>query len=44
MTGMLALLLVVFVERVTPEVEVIRVISARKANQYEQNVYEDQFW
>jgi uncharacterized DUF497 family protein len=43
MTGTLVLLLVVFVERAAPDIEIIRIISARKANQYEQNIYQEQF-
>ena len=43
MTGNLVLLLVVFVERVGEGAEIIRVISARKANQYEESIYADQF-
>jgi len=37
------LLLVVFVERLGDGVEIIRIISARKANQYEESIYEEQF-
>ena len=43
MTGELILLLVVFVERTDGGAEVIRIISARKANEYEQNIYKEQF-
>ena len=43
MTGSLVLLLVVFVDRVKHGVEVIRIISARKATDYERCAYEDQF-
>jgi uncharacterized DUF497 family protein len=43
MTGNLVLLLVVFVDRVGESAEIIRIISARKANQYEESIYEDQF-
>ena len=43
MSGALTLLLVVFVERSTSEVEIIRIISARKATRYEKSIYEDQF-
>jgi uncharacterized protein len=43
MTGKVVLLLVVFVERVGEGAEIIRIISARKANQYEESIYEDQF-
>jgi hypothetical protein len=39
----LALLLVVFVDRSHPEVEVIHLISARKAVDYEKSIYNDQF-
>ena len=37
------LLLVVFVDRSEPDVEIFRIISARKANKYEQSAYQDQF-
>ena len=37
------LLLVVFVDRSQPEIEIIRIISARKADHYERSAYEDQF-
>jgi uncharacterized DUF497 family protein len=40
MTRNLVLLLVVFVE---PGVDVIRIVSARKAVDYEENIYNDQF-
>ena len=43
MTRKLALLLVVFVERPQPDVEVIHLISARKAVDYEESIYDDQF-
>jgi uncharacterized DUF497 family protein len=43
LTGSLVLLLVIFVNRSEPEVEIIRIISARKANEYERSAYEDQF-
>lgn len=43
MTQNVVLLLVVFVDRSRPEIEIIHIISARKAEQYEQSVYEDQF-
>ena len=36
-------MLVVFVDCVIPDQEVIRVISARKAVDYEKNIYNDQF-
>lgn len=43
MTRNLVLLLVVFVDRSEANIEVIHVISARKAQAYEQSAYEDQF-
>jgi uncharacterized DUF497 family protein len=43
MTRNLVLLLVVFVDRSEPGVEVIHLISARKAIEYEKNIYEEQF-
>ena len=43
MTRSLALLLVVFVDRSEPDVEVVHLISARKAVDYEKSIYEDQF-
>jgi uncharacterized protein len=43
MTRNSALLLVVFVDRSEPDVEVIHLISARKAVDYEKSIYEDQF-
>ena len=43
MTRKLVLLLVVFVNRGQPDVEVIHLISARKAVDYEENIYNDQF-
>jgi uncharacterized DUF497 family protein len=43
MTGKLVLLLVVFVERRQPDIEVIHLISARKAVDYEEGIYNDQF-
>jgi uncharacterized DUF497 family protein len=43
MTRNLVLLLVVFVDRSEPGVEVIHLISARKAIDYEKNIYEEQF-
>ena len=39
----LVLLLVVFVERTEAGVETIRIVSARKANEYEQTAYKVQF-
>lgn len=38
-----ALLVVVFVDRSQPDIEIIRFISARKAEKYEQSTYQDQF-
>ena len=43
MTRSLVLLLVVFVDRREPDAEVIHLISARKAVDYEKDIYEDQF-
>ena len=43
MTRRLVLLLVVFVDRRQPDVELIHVISARKAVDYEESTYNDQF-
>jgi uncharacterized DUF497 family protein len=43
MTRNLILLLVVFVNRSESHVEVIHLISARKAVDYEENIYEDQY-
>jgi uncharacterized DUF497 family protein len=43
MTGSTALLLVVFVDRSEADLEIIRIVSARKANDYEQSAYQDQF-
>jgi uncharacterized DUF497 family protein len=43
MTRRLILLLVVFVERSSPDAQVIHLISARKAVEYEKSIYEDQF-
>jgi uncharacterized DUF497 family protein len=43
MTRRLVPLLVVFVDRRQPDVEVIPLISARKAVDYEESVYNDQF-
>jgi uncharacterized DUF497 family protein len=43
MSGAVMLLLVVFVERSSSEVEIIRIISARKATRYEQSIYKEQF-
>jgi uncharacterized DUF497 family protein len=43
MTRNLVLLLVVFVDRSRPDTEVIHLISARKAVDYEESIYKDQF-
>jgi uncharacterized DUF497 family protein len=43
MTRDLILLLVVFVDRSDPGAEVIRLISARRAVDYEEHIYQDQF-
>ena len=43
MTRNLVLLLVVFVDRSARHTEVIRIISARKAVDYEKQIYNDQF-
>jgi uncharacterized protein len=43
MTRNLVLLLVVFVDRSEPGAEIIHIISARKAVEYEKSIYEDQF-
>ena len=42
-TRKLVLLLVVFVDRGQPDVDVIHLISARKAVDYEESIYNDQF-
>lgn len=42
MTCNLMLVVVVFADRSEPEVEIIHIISARKAEDYEQSIYEDQ--
>ncbi len=42
MTLDLTLVVVVFVDRSAPRIEVIHIISARKAVAYEQSIYEDQ--
>jgi uncharacterized protein len=42
MTRNLALVVVVFVDRSEPAVEIIHIISARKAVAYEQSIYENQ--
>jgi len=41
--GSALLLLVVFVDRSTPNVEIIHIISARQTERYERAIYEDQF-
>ena len=43
MTRRLALLVVVFVDRSQADVETIHLISARKAVDYEESIYNDQF-
>ena len=43
MTKRSVLLLVVFVDRSDPDVELIHLISARRAVDYEKSIYEDQF-
>jgi hypothetical protein len=43
MTGEITLLLIVFVECAAEDTEIIRIISARRANKYEQNIYQEQF-
>ena len=43
MTRSLVLLLVVFIDRHQPDVEVVHLISARKAVDYEESIYNDQF-
>ena len=43
MTRRLVLLLVVFVDRRQSDVEVIHLVSARKAVEYEESIYQDQF-
>jgi hypothetical protein len=42
-TRKLVLLLVVFVDRCQPDIDVIHLISARKAVDYEESIYNDQF-
>ena len=42
MTRSLVLVVVVFVDRSDPDDEIIHIISARKAVDYEQSIYEDQ--
>ena len=42
MTRNLVLVVVVFVDRSEPAVEIIHIISARKAVAYEQSIYQDQ--
>jgi uncharacterized protein len=41
--GSVVLVSVIFVDRSEPEVEIIRIISARKADEYERSAYQDQF-
>lgn len=41
--GAQLLLLVVFADHSAEEQEIVRIISARKANDYEQSAYSDQF-
>ncbi|MBI3679804.1 MAG: BrnT family toxin [Acidobacteria bacterium] len=43
MTRKLVLLVVVFVDRSQPDTDVIHLISARKAVDYENSIYNDQF-
>ena len=43
MTRRLVLLLVVFVDRRQPDVDVVHQISSRKAVDYEESIYNDQF-
>lgn len=43
LTANVVLLLVVFVDRTEADVEIVRIISARKADEYERRAYEDQF-
>jgi uncharacterized DUF497 family protein len=43
MTRRLPLLLVVFVDRSDSDAEVIHLISARRAIDYEKSIYQDQF-
>jgi uncharacterized DUF497 family protein len=43
MTFDLVLLLAVYVDRSEPDAEIIHIISARKADNYERRAYEDQF-
>jgi len=42
MTLKMMLVVVVFVDRSEPSIEIIHIISARKAVTYEQSIYEDQ--
>jgi uncharacterized DUF497 family protein len=42
MTKRSVLLLVVLTDRSEPDVEVIHIISARRAEAYEESIYEDQ--
>jgi len=43
MVGSVVLVSVVFVDRSEPDVEIIRIISARKADNYEATIYREQF-
>ena len=43
LTASVVLLLVVFVDRTEADIEIVRIISARKADDYERRAYEDQF-
>jgi uncharacterized DUF497 family protein len=43
MTKRLVLLMVVFVDRTNADEEVIHIVSARKAQAYEESAYQDQF-
>jgi uncharacterized DUF497 family protein len=43
LTANVVLLLVVFVDRTEGDIEIVRIISARKADYYERKAYEDQF-
>ena len=44
LTRKLLLLLVVFVDRSQPDLEILHLISARKAVDYEKSIYNDQFY
>ena len=43
LTENVVLLLVVFVDRTEADIAIIRIISARKADDYDRKAYEDQF-